>query len=65
MTGDTLVQQIADKKAELDQLRAQAPHGLVLRGSYPPVAVRPLDQTAYIDALQHEPPGTVVLQWQI
>ncbi|MBV8737792.1 MAG: Fic family protein [Alphaproteobacteria bacterium] len=28
MTEDTLLQQIAAKKAELDQLRAQAPHGL-------------------------------------
>jgi Fic family protein len=28
MTDDTLLQQIAAKKAELDQLRPQAPHGL-------------------------------------
>jgi Fic family protein len=28
MTDDTLLQQVATKKAELDRLRAQAPHGL-------------------------------------
>jgi Fic family protein len=28
MTEDALIQQIAEKKAELDRLRAQAPHGL-------------------------------------